>query len=110
MGDKATEPSTMPLDEPAAGLGSRIQGQVLLPADAEYDRYRMAWNLTVQQQPALIVLPKTAEDIAEAARFASDAGLDIGLMATGHGVVRPADNCLLINTSRMIGATIDEQA
>jgi hypothetical protein len=100
----------MGFDDSVTGLRTRVQGQVLLPGDAEYDRYRMGWNLTVDQRPALIVLPETAADIAEAARFAGQADLDIAVMATGHGVVRPADDCLLINTAHMTGASVDEQA
>jgi FAD/FMN-containing dehydrogenase len=90
-------------------LGSRIQGQVLLPGDAEYDSARRGFNLTVDAHPALIVLPRSAADVVEAVRFAADADLDIAVAATGHGTVRPADDCLLINMSRMTGVSIDAQ-
>jgi FAD/FMN-containing dehydrogenase len=91
-------------------LRSRMQGQVLLPDDAGYDGFRRGFNLAVDPHPAMIALPETAADIAEVARFASASGLDIGVMATGHGTVTPADDCLLINTSQMTGVSIDQQA
>jgi FAD/FMN-containing dehydrogenase len=80
---------------------------VLLPSDNEYESVRRGWNLTVDAFPALIVLPRSAADIVEAVRFATDTDLDIAVTATGHGTVRPADDCLLINMSAMTAVSID---
>ena len=55
-------------------LRSCVSGQVLTPEDEGYDRARMAWNLTVDQYPALIVIPQSADDIVEAVRFADASG------------------------------------
>ena len=93
-----------------AFLQSRLQGTVIVPDDQRYDQARLAWNLTVDQQPAGIVVPKSAADVVEAVRFARQEGLSIAVQATGHGNVRPANGCLLILTSDLQGVEIDAQA
>ena len=40
--------------------------------DPERDLARRAWNLTVDQRPALIAAPESAQDMAAAVRAASD--------------------------------------
>lgn len=82
-------------------LRARIQGTVLTGADPEYNEARLAWNLTVDQHPAVIVYAESAEDVVAAVQFAREAGLGLAVQATGHGVVRPANDCLLLNTSRL---------
>lgn len=88
-------------------LQSLIQGQVITPVDAGYDEARRAWNLSVDQHPALIVLAESAADVAEAVRFASSEGFGVAVQSTGHGNVRPADDCLLILTSPMRDVRVD---
>jgi FAD/FMN-containing dehydrogenase len=109
MGSNSPIPATTSFAESARELGSCIQGQLLLPGDAEYDSARRGWNLTVDAHPALIVIPESAADIVEAVRFAAGSDLDIAVTTTGHGTVRPANDCLLINLSRMTGVSIDRQ-
>jgi FAD/FMN-containing dehydrogenase len=85
----------------------RIQGAVYQPFDAEYDAARLAWNLNVEQHPAIIVVAKTAYDVVEAVRYALEMKMPIAVQSTGHGIVRPADNAMLIITSEMNGVTIN---
>jgi hypothetical protein len=87
-----------------------ITGQVLLPGSGEYDRYRMAWNLTVDQHPAVIVVAENAADIQHAVQFANSQNLAISVQSTGHGVARPADGSLLIITSHLQELKIDPEA
>jgi len=93
-----------------ADLRSNIRGQVILPEDAEYESARLAWNLAVNQHPALIVIAADAEDIAAALRFAALVDLDVTVQSTGHGVARPATDCLLLITSELKGVQIDATA
>jgi FAD/FMN-containing dehydrogenase len=93
--------------EEIEGLRSRVQGDVIAPGDAGYDGARMAWNLSMQQRPAVIVMAAGAPDVAAAVGFAREADLGVAVQATGHGVRRPADGCLLVNTSRMTGVRVD---
>lgn len=88
-------------------LQACIQGTVLVPGDASYDTARRAWNLSIDQHPALIVIANNAQDIAEAVCFARDKELGVAVQSTGHGITLPADNCLLIITSRMVNVSVD---
>ncbi|NLX10769.1 MAG: FAD-binding oxidoreductase [Chloroflexi bacterium] len=108
----ATLPSTSIILDQASldRLQARVRGRVLGPADAGYDEAHRTWNVTVQQHPAVIVLAESATDVAQAVRFAAEMGLGVAIQSTGHGVVRPADNSLLVITSRMQGVRIDAEA
>ncbi len=91
-------------------LRAAIQGAVIAPDDPEYDEARLAWNRVVDQHPALIVRAQTAADIVEAVRFARGAGMGIAVQSTGHGVVVPADDAMLILTSRLLDVAIDAES
>jgi len=82
-------------------LRASINGKVITPTDGAYDKARQAWNLTVDQYPALIVIAQTADDIVEAVQFANAQELDIAVMATGHGTIREADQSMLIVTAQL---------
>ena len=88
-------------------LQATIQGAVILPDSDQYAAARRAWNLTVDQHPALIVLATCVHDVVEAVRYASEAGLPVAVQATGHGMRRPADGALLINTAQLNAVTVD---
>lgn len=79
-------------------LREKTAGRVITPADHDYDAARKAWNLTVDQHPALIVVAQNTQDVATAIRFANQFDLGVAMQATGHGVARPADDALLILT------------
>jgi FAD/FMN-containing dehydrogenase len=87
-----------------------VGGQVLTPEEEGYDRARMAWNLTVDQHPAVIVIPRSADDIVEAVRFADSQNLAVAVKATGHGTIREANDSLLIDTSRMVDVHVNAAA
>jgi FAD/FMN-containing dehydrogenase len=91
-------------------LRARVGGQVITPKDDGYDAARQAWNLTVNQYPALIVVAQNAEDIVQAVRFAQEQGLEVAVKATGHGVIREANNGLLIVTSQMTDVRVNLDA
>jgi hypothetical protein len=88
-------------------LKAKVKGQVFTPGDEGYDRARMAWNLSVSQYPAVVMFASDAADIIEGVRFARQVDLGVAVQATGHGVIRPANDCLLINTSQMNSVRVD---
>jgi FAD/FMN-containing dehydrogenase len=94
------------LEELRAGL----RGAVYPPGEQGYDEARKAWNLNANQHPALVMMAVGAADVIAAVRLARDAGLGVGVMATGHGVASPCDGGVLINTSRMRGVRVDPAA
>jgi hypothetical protein len=88
-------------------LQATIQGQVITPEYPAYDEARLAWNRKVVQHPAVIVVAQTAQDVQTAVTFARQHQLGVAVQATGHGNVRPADDCLLILTHEMNSVKID---
>ncbi len=90
-------------------LRSRLQGQVITPSDAQYDQARQAWNLSVDQHPAVIVVAKSAADVAQAVRYARRQGLGIAVQSGGHGVIRPADEAMLIVTNQLRQMRMDAE-
>ena len=58
-------------------LRARLDGEIATPIDASWDEARQAWNLAVDQRPAAVALPTSAEEIAEVVRFAGEAGLRV---------------------------------
>ena len=51
-------------------LRAAIAGRVFVPGEAGYDQARRAWNLAVDQRPAVVVEAGSAADVAQAVRFA----------------------------------------
>lgn len=94
----------------AVGLQAQIMGRVYLPGESDYERLRRGWNLAIDQHPALILVPSNAEDVMAGIRFAREQGLGVAVQLTGHGVHQPADDSLLIITSRMTAIELDVEA
>jgi FAD/FMN-containing dehydrogenase len=88
-------------------LKAQIRGEVFLPGDEGYEQAKFSWNVAVQHQPAVIVVPESTEDVVAAVRFAREAGLGVAVQATGHGTVRVSEDNLLIVTSKLTGLRID---
>ena len=82
-------------------LRARVSGGVFVPGEQGYDAARFTWNLSVNQQPALAVVANNADDVAHAVRYANAHNMTIAVKTTGHGVISPADDCMLIVTSAM---------
>jgi FAD/FMN-containing dehydrogenase len=91
-------------------LQTQLEGDVIAPDDPRYDEARLAWNRNVMQRPALIVAARSAQDVCAAVAFARDHELAVAVQATGHGNVRPANDCLLILTRELNEVTIDPGA
>jgi hypothetical protein len=94
----------------AEELRTLIDGEVLLPGDEGYARETAGWNLLVEHNPSLVVVPFTPEDVAMAVRFAAAESLPVAVQATGHGPSLPAEGCVLISTRRMTSLGIDVSA
>jgi FAD/FMN-containing dehydrogenase len=88
---------------------SPAQPTMLRAADPEFDHARLAFNLTVDQRPELIVRPKDEGEVAGAVRHAREEGLRVAPQRTGHNAEpidwsRPA---MLLRTDAMQGVDID---
>ena len=90
-------------------LRARIDGDVVGPGDADWDEARLAWNLAVDQRPAAVAVPESAEDVAAVVAFARAEGLRVAPQGTGHNAAALGDlaDTILLKTHRMRGVTID---
>ncbi len=91
-------------------LQRRLRGSVWLPDDAGYAAATAAWNLNARHRPALVVEAQDAADVVAAVQGAVEAGLGVGVLATGHGTGRACDGGVLINTALLREAHIDPTA
>jgi FAD/FMN-containing dehydrogenase len=91
-------------------LQKQLKGSVLTPDHPDYDQIRRGWDLSIDHHPALIIVPTNAQDVVAGVQYAREAGLNIAVQSTGHGMQYPADDSLLIVTSRMSKVQVDVEA
>ena len=93
-------------------LRAAIAGRVFVPGEAGYDQARQAWNLAVDQRPAVVVEAGSAADVARAVRFARGHGMRIAPQGTGHGAgpLGPLVGAMLLRTTRMRRVGVDPGA
>lgn len=106
--------STIPDLSPAATLRGLCDGRVHLPGDPGYDAARTPWNVSVDQRPAAVAVPHTAEEVQEVVRAAAAAGLRVAPQSTGHAAAplgeRGLADTVLVRLSELTGVTIDAEA
>ena len=92
-----------------AELRGEIQGQVVLPEDANYDEVRSIWNAMIDKRPAVVVQCAATDDVPAAIRFARQHGLELSIRGAGHNIAGNAlcDGGLLVDHSNMKGVTVD---
>ncbi len=92
-------------------LRSRISGDVVAPGDSNWDEARRAWNLAVDQRPALVVLPESADDVVAIVEYARANGHRVAPQGTGHnaGPLGPMPDTVLVKTERMRSVEIDPE-
>src|SRR5436305_10348238 len=90
-------------------LRLRLDGELVLPGDADWDAARMAWNLAVDQQPFAVVRVESAADVVAIVQFARVHGLRVAPQGTGHGAsaIESLEDTILVKTERMRGVEID---
>ena len=93
----------------AAALAAAVSGSVLLPGDAEYDDERAIFNLNHELAPALIVVARDAADVQAAVTFAAGQHRPVLVKTTGHQLVSPAHDAVVISTRRMNDVVIDAE-
>jgi FAD/FMN-containing dehydrogenase len=95
-----------------AELQSRIDGRVLTAGSEGFDAARQTFNLTHDQQPAAVVRVASAEDVAEAVRYAAAKGLRVAPQSTGHnaGPIDGLEDALLVRTDDLQEVSIDVAA
>ena len=78
--------------------------------EERWDSARGAWNLAVDQRPAMVARPESADDVAAVVAYARENGLRVAVQAEGHGagpMAGMSEDTLLLKTGRIAGAEID---
>ena len=90
-------------------LKSHLDGRLIDPEDPQWDEARLAWNLSVDQRPAAVALPESADDVIAVVRTAREHGLRVAPQGTGHGASSTGslEDAVLLKTHRMGGVDID---
>jgi hypothetical protein len=99
------------LDNALKELASRLGDRVVRPGDSEWDAARRAWNLSVDQHPAVVVRPETAQDVVAVVDVAREHGLRVAPQGTGHGATARGslEGSVLLDMSRMNAVEIDRE-
>lgn len=90
-------------------LRSELTGSAYRPDEAAAAAECSGNNLAFPYS-ATVVAARTADDVAAAVRYAAAEGLPVTAQATGHGLVGPIEDAVLISTKAMTGVTIDADA
>jgi FAD/FMN-containing dehydrogenase len=94
---------------PPSRLTSALAGKVVIPEHARFDEARRAWNLAVDQRPAAVAFPESAQDVAAVVLFAREFGLRVAAQGTGHHAapLGPLEDAILLKTEQMREVSID---
>ncbi len=88
---------------------SQIRGEIILPADENYDEARKIYNAMIDKLPAIIVKCKDADDVITAVNFARKESMEVSIRSGGHngpGLALVNDG-LVIDLSPMKGIRVD---
>jgi hypothetical protein len=92
-----------------ASLQTLVRGRVVQPGDDDWDRARSAWNLAVDQRPALVAWVADAFDVQSVVRYAAEHGLRVAPQSTGHNAspLGSLSDAILLRTGRLHAVTVD---
>lgn len=107
----SSTPSLPPTKRHLAALARELKGPLVQPGNTGWDNVRRAWNLTVDQHPAAVVVASSAQDVAAVVRHARDTGWRVAMQTTGHGAATlDLRDVILIRTGELRGVRIDAAA
>jgi FAD binding domain/Berberine and berberine like len=90
-------------------LDARLDGSAVAPGDERWDAARQAWNLAVDQRPAVVVTARSVADVQAAVIYARDRGLRVAPQSTGHNAAAlgSLDNTLLLKLQELKRVDVD---
>lgn len=93
-------------------LRESLRGDVVTPADPDYDEARRVWNGAHDARPALVVRTEGAADVIAAVGFARSNDLPLAVRGGGHSIAgfSTADDGIVIDLSRMNDVRVDPAA
>jgi FAD/FMN-containing dehydrogenase len=105
---KAVEAASID-DASLVDLQSSFRGQLIRPADRDYDSSRKVWNGSIDRRPALIARCTQVDDVQSAVRFARERELLTAVRGGGHSFpgLSVCDGGIVIDLGAMKGIRID---
>ena len=90
-------------------LRATLNGQVIMPEDAEYDRARTVFYGGIDHRPSVIVRAADAADVACVVSYARENGLDLAIRSGGHSLAghSVSDGGITLDLSEMRALDID---
>src|SRR5512133_337174 len=84
-------------------------GEIVLPADPGYDAARAVWNKMFDRRPAIVVRPRSVDDVVAALHFARERELVVAVRCGGHSIpgLSTVDDGIVIDLSALRGAEVD---
>jgi FAD/FMN-containing dehydrogenase len=97
------------LNESTEKLKGKVEGQLVLPGDPNYEEVRKIWNAMINRRPAVIVQCAKANDVPHAIRLARRNGLEISIRGAGHNIAGNAvcEGGVMIDLSNMKNVRVD---
>lgn len=81
-----------------------------VPTDTEYRSAVTGFNTAVRHEPALVVVPRSVDEVVEAVRFAHRHDLPVRVIGKGHGAFAPITDGMVIATEGLAFVDIDPAA
>lgn len=97
------------MDQAFKDLKQKLNGELILPKDDNYEEARKIYNAMIDKRPGLIVKCKNAQDVITALKFAGKEGIEVSIRSGGHNGPGLAlvDDGLVIDLSLMKGIRVD---
>ncbi len=98
-----------PADAARSEFGAAFAGQLIGPADGNYDEARALYNAMIDKRPAVIARCATSADVASVIAFARAHDLPLAIRGGGHngGGLGSVDNGVVADLSLMREVSVD---
>ena len=92
-------------------LRTAIDGRVIIPGDAAYDRARSIFYGMFDRRPAVIVRPTDPRDGSQVVLLAHEIGLELAVRSGGHSLAGhgPTDGGIVLDLADMNVSEIDPE-
>ena len=99
------------LDSVIQQLKERLRGDLIQPADGEYNEARKVYNGMIDRRPRLIARCRDVADVIAAVNLARDNQLLLAIRGGGHngGGLGVCNDGLVVDLSRMRDLRVDPQ-
>jgi FAD/FMN-containing dehydrogenase len=115
-GRLAAPDSPMPPASPGppdwTALGAELEGQVVLPSDADYPTAKELFNARfADSTPAAVISVNSTSDVQRAVAFASERGVQITVRGGGHSYIgaSAADGTMVIDVRQLPGGVVVDE-